>query len=82
MDDEIRLRVVFYKTEAGSEPVRAWLKSLSREDRKVIGEDIKTVHFDGLLVCHWFANWKAPCGKFAPSYTTELHEPFSLLRMG
>jgi phage-related protein len=45
MDDEIRLRVVFYKTEAGKEPVREWLKALSREDRKTIGEDIKTVQF-------------------------------------
>ncbi len=45
MDDEIRLRVVFYKTEAGKEPVREWLKSFSREDRKTIGEDIKTVQF-------------------------------------
>ena len=37
--------VVFYRTEAGNEPVREWLKSLRREDRKVIGEDIKTVQF-------------------------------------
>ena len=36
------LDVVFYKTEAGNEPVRGWLKSLPREDRKNIGEDIKT----------------------------------------
>ena len=45
MDDEIRLRVVFYKTQAGKEPVREWLKSLSSKDRKAIGEDIKTVQF-------------------------------------
>lgn len=45
MDDKIRLRVIFYKTETGKEPVREWLKSLSREDRKTIGEDIKTVQF-------------------------------------
>lgn len=37
--------VVFYRTDAGNEPVREWLKSLRREDRKVIGEDIKTVQF-------------------------------------
>ena len=36
------LVVVFYRTEAGNEPVREWLTSLKREDRKVIGEDIKT----------------------------------------
>jgi len=45
MSNHIRLRVVFYKTESGKEPVREWLKSLSREDRKTIGEDVKTVQF-------------------------------------
>ena len=40
-----KLTVVFYKTEAGNEPVRDWLKSLKREDRKTIGEDIKTAPF-------------------------------------
>lgn len=30
-------------TDAGSEPVREWLKSLPAIERKVIGEDIKTV---------------------------------------
>jgi phage-related protein len=45
VDNKIRLRVVFYRTETGKEPVREWLKSLSREDRKIIGEDIKTVQF-------------------------------------
>lgn len=39
------LRVLFYLTETGNEPVRDWLKSLSREDRKMIGEDIKTAQF-------------------------------------
>lgn len=41
-DSEPILDVVFYKTDAGSEPVREWLKSLPREDRRTIGEDIKT----------------------------------------
>ncbi len=39
------LVVVFYRTEAGNEPVREWLTSLKREDRKIIGEDIKTAQF-------------------------------------
>ncbi len=30
-------------TDAGSEPVREWLKSLPAIERKVIGEDIKAV---------------------------------------
>ena len=36
------LNVVFYRTESGKEPVREWLKGLSREDKRKIGEDIKT----------------------------------------
>ena len=40
-----RLRVVFFRTEAGREPVREWLKALPREERKTIGEEIKTVQF-------------------------------------
>ena len=39
------LSVCFFRTEAGSEPVREWLKKLSAHDRKTIGEDIKTVQF-------------------------------------
>ncbi len=37
------LHVVFYRSETGNEPVREWLKGLSREDKRRIGEDIKTV---------------------------------------
>ena len=39
------LTVVFYRKETGNEPVREWLKSLKRDDRKAIGEDIKTAQF-------------------------------------
>jgi len=39
------LSVRFFATEAGSEPVREWLKGLSAQDKKTIGEDIKTVQF-------------------------------------
>jgi hypothetical protein len=34
--------VVFYGTEAGTEPVREWLKGLTREDRRAVGQDVKT----------------------------------------
>jgi hypothetical protein len=44
-NDKSILDVVFYKTEAGNEPVREWLKSLPRDDRKAIGEDIKTAQY-------------------------------------
>ena len=35
----------FFMTDAGAEPVREWLKSLPVAERRVIGEDIKTVQF-------------------------------------
>jgi len=40
-----RLEVAFYCTDAGREPVREWLKKLSRDDRRSIGVDLKTVQF-------------------------------------
>jgi phage-related protein len=39
------LNVVFFRTEAGNEPVREWLKSLPKEDCKTIGADILTVQY-------------------------------------
>jgi len=39
------LDVRFFMTEAGTEPVRDWLRALSAADRKLIGENIKTVQF-------------------------------------
>jgi phage-related protein len=45
VDDEIRLQVLFYRTSAGREPVREWLKALSAQDRKIIGEDLKTAQY-------------------------------------
>jgi phage-related protein len=41
-----RAPAIFFRTAAGGEPVREWLKGLtSSDDRKRIGEDIKTVEF-------------------------------------
>lgn len=37
------LFVYFYRSENGNEPVREWLRALGIEDRKSIGDDIKTV---------------------------------------
>lgn len=39
------ITVKFYKSEKGNEPVREWLKSLSKENKTLIGEDIKTVEY-------------------------------------
>lgn len=50
-----RIEAIFYRTAAGGEPVREWLKALQPiEDRKQIGVDIKTVEFGwpiGMPVC-------------------------------
>lgn len=43
MNGERPLAVVFFRTDAGGEPVREWLRSLPKEDRQAIGEDILTV---------------------------------------
>ena len=39
------LQVHFYRSDTGTEPVREWLKDLSAADRKIIGEDMKTVQY-------------------------------------
>lgn len=43
MEEKIKpkLRVKFYKTPNGNEPVREWLQSLSKETKKIVGEDIR-----------------------------------------
>jgi phage-related protein len=35
-----RLQAIFYRTQAGREPVRDWLFTLSHDDRRAIGFDI------------------------------------------
>lgn len=44
MDEKI-LPAYFYQNHLGTEPVRDWLKDLDKDDRFVIGTDIKTVEF-------------------------------------
>ena len=43
MDKVVSVR--FYKTELGNEPVKEWLFSLDKEDRKIVGTNIQTVEF-------------------------------------
>lgn len=40
---QVAVAVKFFRTEIGNEPVREWLKSLGPNDRKTVGEDIRTV---------------------------------------
>lgn len=49
-----KVPAVFYKSRVGNEPVRDWLKSLAKEDRRAIGADIQTVEYGwpvGMPVC-------------------------------
>ncbi|MGA8834163.1 MAG: type II toxin-antitoxin system RelE/ParE family toxin [Candidatus Sulfotelmatobacter sp.] len=57
--DGKRVPAIFFRTEAGGEPVREWLRSLSPDDRKRIGEDIKSVEYGwpvGMPVCRPLGN--------------------------
>src|ERR1700722_5511703 len=49
MKAERPLNVVFYQTGTGHEPVREWLKSLPKEERKIIGADILSVQYAWLV---------------------------------
>lgn len=71
---EKRLTVAFFRSESGAEPVRDWLKSLDREERRTIGVDIKTVEFGwpiGMPTCRplgkgvWEVRSSLPRGRIA-----------------
>jgi len=40
-----RLDAIFFRSKSGNEPVREWLRSLPKHQRKAIGEDIAYVQF-------------------------------------
>jgi hypothetical protein len=40
-----RIVARFYQTVDGDEPVRDWLQSLDKSDRRIVGADIGTVEF-------------------------------------
>jgi phage-related protein len=40
-----KVSAAFFQTEKGNEPVRDWLLELTQAERKMVGEDIKTVEF-------------------------------------
>src|SRR5262245_53610334 len=40
-----KVPVVFYRTRAGAEVVRDWLRDLDQADRNVIGQDLMRVQF-------------------------------------
>jgi phage-related protein len=69
-----RLTAAFWRAENGEEPVRAWLRSLPVQDRKLIGADIMAVEFGwplGLPLCRplgaglWEVRTDLPHGRTA-----------------
>ena len=54
----------FYRSDAGVEPLRDWLKSLPVIERKAMGEDVKTVQFGWPLGMPLVALRGADSGKF------------------
>jgi hypothetical protein len=53
-DDQKRVPVAFYRTDAGREPVREWLKELGPDDRRTIGNDLQTLEYGwpvGMPLC-------------------------------
>lgn len=40
-----KIQAAFYRTEQSAEPVRDFLRGLSREDRRIVGNDIATVEY-------------------------------------
>lgn len=61
-----KIPVVFYRTQAGSEVVLDWLRSLDEEDRRVIGQDLMRVQFRwpiGMPLCRSLGDglWEVRC---------------------
>jgi phage-related protein len=49
-----KLPAYFYRSRTGQEPVREWLRTLSEEDRRILGRDIAIVEFGwpvGMPIC-------------------------------
>jgi phage-related protein len=45
LEPERKLDAVFFRTETGSEPVREWVLSLTKPERKIIGDDVLKVQY-------------------------------------
>jgi len=53
-DAEKRVPLVFFRTGTGSEPVREWLLTLPRADRRIVGIGLKELEFGwpiGMPLC-------------------------------
>lgn len=60
-DEEKRVPACFYRTAGGAESARDWLKCLTKQDRKIIGTDIKTAEYGwplGMPLCRSISSHK------------------------
>lgn len=62
---QITLGVRFFRTARGNEPVREWLKALGQIERRMIGEEIKTVRLGWPLGMPLAGRCRRICGKSA-----------------
>ena len=63
-----RVPVSFHRSSSGVEPVRDWLRELSASDRKIIGDDLRTLEFGwpvGMPLCRSITSrkglWEVRC---------------------
>lgn len=69
-----KIPIVFYRTSAGTEPVREWIKSLEEQERRLIGQDLARVQWRwpvGMPLCRslghglWEVSTKMPGNRSA-----------------
>ena len=54
-----KITVLFYENSNSNKPVKTWLESLSKDDKRIIGCDIKTVEYGwpiGMPTCKPLGN--------------------------
>lgn len=59
--------MVFYRSRTGREPVREWLKELSRVERHAIGADLLRAQWRWPVGMLLFERWAVGCQRFAPT---------------
>jgi hypothetical protein len=62
------LAVAFFRSAAGNEPVRDWIKSLPREERRILVKTSRRSNSAGPWACHSSGNSTRVCGKFVVAY--------------
>ena len=58
-----KIPLIFFRTGAGSEPVREWLKGLPEAERQAIGKDLLGRNGGGRWECRCAGRWGTGCGK-------------------